>query len=109
MLLDPNKSLSPLALDVIRQLITIYDPEMPVNIYDLGIIYDIEEDDARNIKVTMTLTSPNCPSIDDMINEIVYKVNQIEGIGKVDVNITFDPPWDSMMMSEEAQLMLGFL
>ncbi len=88
---------------------TVYDPEIPVNIYDLGLIYDIEIDDYNNVEITMTLTAPNCPVADSLVAEVRDRVAAIEGINKVNVNLTFDPPWEKSMMSEQAMLELGFL
>ncbi len=88
---------------------TIYDPEIPVNIYDLGLIYDIDIDEYDNVDVKMTLTAPNCPVADDILREVRDKTSEIEGVNKVHVELTFDPPWDKTMMSEQAKLELGFL
>ncbi len=88
---------------------TVYDPEIPVNIYDLGLIYDIDIDDYNNVEITMTLTAPNCPVADSLVAEVRDRIAAIEGINKVNVNLTFDPPWEKSMMSEQAMLELGFL
>lgn len=88
---------------------TIYDPEIPVNIYDLGLIYDVDIDEYDNVDITMTLTAPNCPVADDILREVRDKVAEIEGTNRVNVELTFEPPWDKSMMSEEAKLELGFL
>lgn len=93
-------------LDVIKG---IYDPEIPVNIYDLGLIYEIDVDDQKIAHVKMTLTAPNCPVAESLPAEIEAKVRAIEGIAKADVQITFDPPWDKSMISDEAKLELGLL
>ena len=95
--------------DIFDILKTIYDPEIPVNIYDLGLIYDVDVDEYDNVDVTMTLTAPNCPVADDILQEVREKVGNIEGVNKVQVELTFEPPWDKSMMSEEAKLELGFL
>lgn len=87
---------------------SVYDPEIPVNIYDLGLIYDIEIDDESNVEVTMTLTAPNCPVADSILAEVTDKVNFIQGVKSAKVNLVFDPPWDKDMMSEEAKLELGY-
>lgn len=89
---------------------TVYDPEIPVNIYDLGLIYnvDIQEEGAK-VVITMTLTAPNCPAADFILQDVQIKVGSIKGVKRCDIELTFDPPWDSSMMSEEAQLELGFL
>ncbi len=88
---------------------TVYDPEIPVNIYDLGLIYDIDIDDYNNVEITMTLTAPNCPVADSLVMEVRDRVAAIEEVNKVNVNLTFDPPWEKSMMSEQAMLELGFL
>ncbi len=98
-----------LELNIVNVLKNVYDPEIPVNIYDLGLIYDIETDDDNKVLITMTLTAPNCPVADILPNEIKEKVSAIPGISSVDINLVFDPPWDQSMMSEEALLELGML
>jgi FeS assembly SUF system protein len=80
-----------------------------VNIYDLGLIYDIDTDDDHNVTITMTLTAPNCPVADILPNEIKEKVNALPGVKSAEINLVFDPPWDQSMMSEEALLELGML
>ena len=95
--------------NVVRMLKTVYDPEIPVNIYDLGLIYKIDVSDDGVLTIDMTLTAPNCPAVDFIIEDVRMKTESLAGITKVDVNIVFDPPWDKSMMSEEAQLELGFL
>ncbi|NPA68065.1 MAG: DUF59 domain-containing protein [Chlorobi bacterium] len=95
--------------EIYETLKTVYDPEIPVNIYDLGLIYDIDIDDYNNVEITMTLTAPNCPVADNIVIEVKEKVSAIKGTEKVIVNLTFDPPWDKSMMSEQAMLELGFL
>ncbi|NOZ35614.1 MAG: DUF59 domain-containing protein [Chlorobi bacterium] len=88
---------------------TIYDPEIPVNIYDLGLIYDVDIDDYNNVEVTMTLTAPNCPVADSLVTEVRDRIADLPETNKVNVNLTFDPPWEKSMMSEQAMLELGFL
>jgi FeS assembly SUF system protein len=95
--------------EIINRLKTVYDPEIPVDIYELGLIYEINIDDESNVKIIMTLTSPNCPSAEELPREAEEKVRSLEEVKDVHVSITFDPPWDKDMMSEEAQLELGFL
>lgn len=95
--------------DIVKVLKNVYDPEIPVNIYDLGLIYEVDVDDDRKVKVTMTLTAPNCPLADELIEEVHDKVGKVEGVKSVEINLTFDPPWDKTRMSEEAMLQLGFL
>jgi FeS assembly SUF system protein len=94
---------------VVDMLKTIYDPEIPVDIFELGLIYEVQIDEDRNATIQMTLTSPNCPVAESLPKEVEDKVSGIEGITKATVNIVFDPPWDKDMMSEEAKLELGFL
>ncbi|HIS09805.1 MAG TPA: DUF59 domain-containing protein [Candidatus Avibacteroides excrementipullorum] len=94
---------------VIGMLKTVFDPEIPVNIYDLGLIYKIDIDDSFNVDVDMTLTAPNCPAADFMVEDVRQKLESIEGVGNVVVNLVFEPEWDKDMMSEEAKLELGFL
>jgi FeS assembly SUF system protein len=98
-----------LELDVISVLQTIYDPEIPVNIYELGLIYEIAISDEADVKVVMTLTSPNCPVAESMPNEVKQKVSEINGVKSSEIELTFEPPWDQSMLSEEAKLELGFL
>jgi FeS assembly SUF system protein len=88
---------------------SVFDPEIPVNIYDLGLIYNLEVDDERTAHVTMTLTAPNCPMADQLIEEVKYKVAGTLGVKDVDLKITFNPPWDKSMLSDEAKLELGLL
>jgi FeS assembly SUF system protein len=94
---------------VVGVLKSIYDPEIPVDVYELGLIYDIAFDEERNAKILMTLTSPNCPVAESLPQEIQDKIGAIEGIASAKVEITFEPTWNKDMMSEEAQLELGFL
>ncbi len=94
---------------VLKALKTVYDPEIPVDIYELGMIYEIEVDDDAVAHVVMTLTTPNCPVADSLPAEVKERVSAIPGIKEADVVLTFDPPWDKSMMSEEAQLELGYL
>ena len=95
---------------VIDVLKTVYDPEIPVNIYDLGLIYRIElNDDATELSVDMTLTAPNCPAADFILEDVRQKLEAIAGLSKVDVQLVFEPEWNKDMMSEEAKVELGFL
>jgi FeS assembly SUF system protein len=87
----------------------IFDPEIPVNIYDLGLIYEINLDDEYIAHITMTLTAPNCPMAEDLIEEVKYKVAGTKGVKDCDLKLTFNPPWDKSMLSDEAKLELGFL
>lgn len=94
---------------VVEMLKTIYDPEIPVDIFELGLIYEVKIDEDKNVEIEMTLTSPNCPVAETMPKEVEDKVAAVEGVKSSKVNIVFDPPWDKDMMSEEAKLELGFL
>ncbi len=94
---------------IIGVLKTIYDPEIPVNIYELGLIYKIDIDDDYNVDVEMTLTAPNCPVADSIVMEVQDKISFIQSIESAKVTLVFDPPWEQDMMSEEAKLELGFL
>lgn len=88
---------------------TVYDPEIPVDIYNLGLIYKIDLDDDGNLTVNMTLTAPNCPAADFLVEDSRIKLESIEGVKSVNINIVFEPEWNKDMMSEEAKLDLGFL
>ena len=94
---------------VIECLQTIYDPEIPVNIHDLGLIYRVDILPINNVQIVMTLTAPSCPAAQSLPIEVDQKVKMIEGVNDVHVSVTWDPPWDKSMMSETAQLELGFL
>ena len=94
---------------IISVLKRIYDPEIPIDIYELGLIYDIKIDESGLADIVMTLTSPNCPVADSIVNEVITKIKEIEEISDVEMHLTFDPPWDSSMASEVAQLQLGIL
>ncbi|MFC2087671.1 iron-sulfur cluster assembly protein [Bacteroidota bacterium] len=94
---------------IVEVLKTIYDPEIPVNIYDLGLIYELYVDDKDEAQITMTLTAPNCPMVDELLAEVNEKVKDIEGINSVNVKLVFDPPWDQSMLTEEAKLELGLM
>ena len=93
----------------VEKICQIYDPEVPVNIYELGLIYDIQVSDEGDVEIEMTLTSPNCPVAETLPVEVEEKVKIVEQVRNVKVNITFDPPWTKDMMSEEAKLELGML
>jgi len=92
---------------VISEIKKIYDPEIPVNIYELGLIYDISVKNEKDVTVKMTLTSPNCPVAESLPKEVKDSIIAIKGIGKVDLNLVWDPPWDKSMMSEAAKLELN--
>tara|TARA_B100001123_G_C14973361_1_gene892592 strand:- start:107 stop:406 length:300 start_codon:yes stop_codon:yes gene_type:complete len=92
---------------IIAEIKKIYDPEIPVNIYELGLIYDIKIENKNTAKVKMTLTSPNCPVAESLPKEVKDGIMQVEGIEKVDLDLVWDPPWDKSMMSESAKLELN--
>jgi FeS assembly SUF system protein len=94
---------------IVNMLKTVYDPEIPVNLYDLGLIYGVGIDDAKNVVITMTLTAPACPAADFMMEDVRMKVESIPGVKSVEVKIVFEPEWHPGLMSEEAKLELGFL
>ena len=92
---------------IIEEIKKIYDPEIPVNIYDLGLIYDIKVEDKNTAKIKMTLTSPNCPVAESLPKEVKDGIMQVEGIDNVDLDLVWDPPWDKDRMSEAAKLELN--
>ena len=94
---------------IINVLKAIFDPEIPVDIYELGLIYEIKIDDQFHVEIIMTLTSPNCPVAESMPKEVEDKVGEVHGVKSSKVNIVFDPPWEKDMMSEEAKLDLGMI
>ncbi|HML72316.1 MAG TPA: iron-sulfur cluster assembly protein [Macellibacteroides fermentans] len=94
---------------IVAMLKTVYDPEIPVNVYDLGLIYKVDVDDDKNVRIDMTLTAPNCPAVDFIVEDIRMKVESVDGVKSVDINLVFEPEWHRDMMSEEAKLELGFL
>lgn len=95
--------------NIVRTLKTIFDPEIPVDIYELGLIYDVFVNENYDVKILMTLTSPNCPVAETLPMEVKEKVSSINLVKEVEIELTFDPPWDKEMMSEEAKLELGML
>jgi FeS assembly SUF system protein len=98
-----------LEAEIIKALKEIYDPEIPVNVYDLGLIYRLDIDENNNVEIDMTLTAPNCPIADQIFMAVQDRISRIPGVNKVVVNPVFDPPWNFDMMSEEAKLQLGYL
>ena len=94
---------------IIRAIKTVYDPEIPVDVYELGLIYEIDVKDNKDVHVLMTLTSPSCPAAESIPNDVKNRIEMIKEINDVDVEITFDPPYTSDLMSEEAKLELGFM
>ncbi|WP_071135550.1 iron-sulfur cluster assembly protein [Millionella massiliensis] len=95
--------------DIVYTLKNIYDPEIPVNIYDLGLVYEIEMTPEGTANIRMTLTAPNCPMADQLVQQVHDDVLKVKGVERVDVTLTFDPQWDRSMMSEEALLELGMM
>jgi len=95
--------------EIIKAIKTVFDPEIPVNVYDLGLIYEINVEEDNKVRIVMTLTSPNCPVAEALPEEVREKVAALEGVKSVDLNLTFDPPWTKDMLSEEALLELGLL
>ncbi|MDR1645078.1 MAG: iron-sulfur cluster assembly protein [Tannerellaceae bacterium] len=94
---------------IVEALKTVYDPEIPVNVYDLGLIYDVDIDSEQNVRIDMTLTAPNCPAADYIVEDVRMKVEAVKNVNNVEVNLVFEPEWDRSRMSEEARLELGFL
>jgi len=94
---------------IVNILKTIFDPEIPVDIYELGLIYEVKISKEGHVDIDMTLTSPNCPVAESLPKDVKDKVESVEGVNSADIHIVFDPPWDKDMMSEEAKLELGFL
>ena len=103
----PPEELEQLTADIVAALKTVYDPEIPSDIYELGLIYKIDVDDDRNIAIDMTLTAPGCPVAGEMPVWVENAVASVPGVGQVTVKLTFDPPWDKDRMSDEAKLALG--
>jgi len=104
-----NDDLQKIGEDVVGVLCQIYDPEIPVNIYELGLIYDVKVSDQYDVQVLMTFTAPNCPVSETLPVEIKEKIETLEKVKSATIDITWDPPWEKDMMSEEAKLELGFL
>lgn len=94
---------------IVAMLKTVYDPEIPVNVYDLGLIYKIDLQDDGDVSIDMTLTAPNCPAADFIMEDIRQKIESVEGVKSAQISLVFEPEWDKDMMSEEAKLELGFL
>jgi len=94
---------------IVEMIKTVYDPEIPVNIYDLGLIYKIDVAEDGDTVIDMTLTAPNCPAVDFIVEDVRQKVESVEGVTSATINIVFEPEWDKEMMSDEAKLELGFL
>ena len=103
---NDNESLTIKYEDIVNQMKEVFDPEIPVNIYDLGLIYEIKIDEEKKVEVIMTLTSPNCPVAESLPKEVSQKIKNLNGMKSLAVYLTFDPPWDKDMMSEDAKLAL---
>jgi len=101
-----NESLTIKYEDIVNQMKEVFDPEIPVNIYDLGLIYEIKIDEEKKVEIIMTLTSPNCPVAESLPKEVSQKIKNLNGMKSLTVYLTFDPPWDQNMMSEDAKLAL---
>jgi len=94
---------------IVSMLKTVYDPEIPVNLYDLGLIYKVDVSDTFDVNIDMTLTAPNCPAADFIVEDVRQKIESVEGVKSATINLVFEPIWDKDMMSDEAKLELGFL
>ena len=94
---------------IIEKIKTVYDPEIPVNVYEIGLIYEINILDEGRVNILMTLTSPNCPVAESLPLEVKHKTEEVEGVTEAEVELTFDPPWDMDMLSDEAKLDLGMM
>ena len=107
---EPLSSSAAVSIDgIVAALRTVFDPEIPVNVYDLGLIYRIEPRDNGLVEIDMTLTAPGCPVAGEMLSMVQKAVSAVDGVGSVDVNLVFDPPWDKSRMSEDVQLELGLI
>lgn len=104
-----NEELQKIQDQIVTLLRTVYDPEIPINIYDLGMIYDVDVDENNNVTIEMTFTSPACPLSDFILSDVQMKIESIPEVNQVEINLTFDPPWDQSMMSDEARLELGMM
>ena len=104
---EDAKALAPLYTDVIKALKQVYDPEIPVNIYDLGLIYELVINKEHDVAIKMTFTAPNCPMADDVMAEVKTSVEDVPGIKSCNIELVFEPVWDKSMLSEEARLDLG--
>lgn len=104
-----NNDTSDLKGDIVRAIKNVFDPEIPVDVYELGLIYEINILPINNVEIIMTLTSPSCPAAESIPSEVEMNVKAVEGVNEVNVELTFDPPYATDMMSEEAKLELGFL
>ena len=108
-LIKPSSTAHPLYDDIVEACRSVFDPEIPVNIYDLGLIYTIEISDENDVHIIMTLTAPGCPVAGDMPGWVADAIEPLPGVKQVDVDLTWEPPWGMEMMSDEARLELGFM
>lgn len=106
---EPSVTKYDLETKTVEMLKTVYDPEIPVNVYDLGLIYKIDVTDNFDVNIDMTLTAPNCPAADFIIEDIQQKIESIHGVNTANVNLVFEPEWNKDMMTDEAKLDLGFM
>ena len=104
---EDAKELAPLYSNVILALKQVYDPEIPVNIYDLGLIYELVINKKREVSITMTFTAPNCPMADEVMNDVKVSVEDVPGVTSCNIELVFEPAWDKSMLSEEAKVELG--
>lgn len=104
---EEAQEIAPLYSDVVLALKQVYDPEIPVNIYDLGLIYELYIDRNHDVDITMTFTAPNCPMADEVLAEVKHNVEDVPKIGKCTINLVFEPVWDQSMLSDEARVDLG--
>ena len=104
-----DEQIADIGENIIKALKTVFDPEIPVDIYELGLVYDVQISEDGDVKVVMTLTTPNCPVAESLPQEVKEKVAAVENVKSVDLELTFEPSWNKDMMSEEAKLELGFL
>lgn len=104
---EEAQAIAPLYSDVVLALKQVYDPEIPVNIYDLGLIYELYIDRDHNVEIEMTFTAPNCPMADEVLQEVKTSVEDVPGINKCSINLVFEPVWDQSMLSDEARVDLG--
>ncbi|MDD2197429.1 MAG: iron-sulfur cluster assembly protein [Bacteroidales bacterium] len=107
--MSTHRDILAIEADIVKALKDVYDPEIPVNIFDLGLIYEVDTEENGKTTIKMTLTAPNCPMADQILQDVNDRVGEVDGITEVVINLTFDPPWGKEMMSEEAMLELGFL
>lgn len=107
--MSKKKNFQEIEADIVKALKQVYDPEIPVNVYDLGLIYEINVKSEKEVDITMTLTAPNCPMADIVLNDVETYVQDVREIETVNVILTFDPPWDKNMLTEEAKLELGLM